>query len=146
MTIITTATINDAIAATFDEIDGLYVQSYDELTDGIADLPLLQVYWQSFREDANTNTDRRAPLKAVVASEDVFHLDLYAAVRGELAQDIPKVIEWMDKLREKMYAQTSTYFGIAGIDAVQWEGRRVNLRYGNDDYAGARFELTVKVF
>lgn len=146
MAILTTATINDAIATTFDEIDGLYVQSYGDLTDGIADTPLLQVYWQSFVEDATGNSDRRAPLKAVVMSDDVFHLDLYAAVRGELAQDIPKVMEWMDKMREKMYEQTSVYFGEAGIKGFKWSGRRVNLRYGNDDYAGARFELTVKVF
>lgn len=145
--IITTATINNAIASTFRRgIPGLKVQSFDDLTEGLPDLPLLQVYWNNFVEDEQTDTDRRAPLKAAVGSDDVFHLDLYAAVRSELYRDIPAVIRLMDDMRAVMYQQTDTYFGIEGIKGVRWEGRRANLRYGNEMYAGARFLLTVRVF
>ncbi len=148
-TLITEAQVCDAIAGTFrTQIPSLSVQSYNQLTDGIPEMPLLQVYWWKFIEDAATETDRAAAQHAVTISDDTYRLDLYAKTRSELREDVPAVMEMLSKMREAVYAQQTTYFGLTAIKSMKWQGQYAVLRYGDPltSYAGARITLTIRIF
>lgn len=148
-TLITEATVCDAIADTFrTQIPSLSVQSYNQLTDGIPELPLLQVYWWKFIEDATTDSDRAASKHTMTVSDDTYRLDLYAKTRSELREDMPAVMDMLSKMREAFYAQTTTYFGLDAIKSAKWQGQFGLLKYGEPkiSYAGARITLTIRIF
>ncbi len=146
-TLITEAQVCDAIAGTFRTlIPTLSVQSYNQLTDGIPELPLLQVYWWKFIEDAATETDRAAPQHTVTISDDTYRLLLYAKTRSELSEDMPVVMDMVSNMRGAVYAQQSTYFGLPAIKSMKWQGQYAVLRYGGEAYAGAQIILTIRIF
>lgn len=143
-TIISEATLCDAVADTMREIDGLVVQSYDQLTATIPQTPLLQVYWNAYSEEPFQSTSRMR----VINSTETLQMDLYARQRSEMREDVPAVLRWVNLIRQKYYEQPPVYFGVSEIDAVSMSARRTNLTYGepNLGYAGARFTLDIRMF
>ncbi|MBU1173637.1 MAG: hypothetical protein KKD44_29050, partial [Proteobacteria bacterium] len=99
---ITFRTINDAIETALSAATGLAKsESYDELTDGVMDYPLLQVYYQSHTVDPTGPTDRSAFGGAVRVWEILYHADLYAAQRGDLAENMDAVMTMVDEIDQE---------------------------------------------
>lgn len=145
---LTVGQICDAIEDTLDEATTLAVsQSYDELTEGLHDFPLLQVYPETGNTDASGRTDRTTFGAGVRTGFYVFHADYHACPRSFLAEDMEKVVDGIDALEIILEAQnTKPYFGLAGIRAFRYEWRRVAFRYAQQDTMGVRFIISVWIF
>src|SRR3990167_4602284 len=129
---ITLAQILDAITSTLSAATTLSrAQSYDEMTDGMNDLPTLQVYPETNEQDISGNAD------------------YYAQQRRHLGEDMAALVNGMDDMANVIEQQdTKPYFGLDGIKAFHWSWRRVTFVYGDPQlsYVGARFTITVRVF
>lgn len=145
---ITVAQMADAITTTLGAATTVArSESYNELTEGIHDYPLLQVYWQSTVNDVSGNDDRTAYRGGVRQKEYVFYADYYARPRSELKEDNAAVTNGAEALEAVLEAQNvKPYFGLAGIKAFRWQGERVAFEYGGTLYAGCRYMITLRVF
>lgn len=124
-------------------------QSYDELTEGLHDFPLLQVYPEAGTQDPSGGTDRTAFRGGVRQTEFTIHADYYARQRSHIGEDMNALVDGIDALTNIFEAQdTKPYFGLDGIQAFKWSWSRAVFTYGdpNVSYVGARFVLTVRVF
>lgn len=144
----------DAIEATLSTAVGMeQSESYDELGEALAadDLPTIQVYPQSGVGDATAWGERTAFRGGVRVTEFTIHADLYAAVRGELQENMKDVTDMIDALITVLQAagrDAPPFFGTGSepIDAFTWSWRRSTFRYSGQLYAGARFILLIRIF
>ncbi len=150
MTVWTEAEIIDAIANTLSAATGLtYPQSYNELKDGMQDMPTLQVYWDDTGQDLTGNVDRSSFGAGVRQSAVTIIADLYARQRAHLDEDMAALMPLVTAIRVVLEEQkTKPYFGLDAIKGFQWTARRVIFEYGDAavKYMGARFTITVRVF
>ena len=115
---ITIAQICDAIESTLGAaVTVARSESYDELTEGIHDLPMLQVYPEGGNQDAGGNTDRASFQAGSRQTSVMIHVDYYARPRRDLAV-VVAVIEGRQQFPERQIA------GAAEDDAI--EGRDGN--------------------
>ncbi len=152
---ITLAQIVDAIEGTLDNATTVVrSESYDELTEGVQDVPLLQVYPESGEQDIASLTDRTtfggsAPTtsKPVRQTEFIIHADYYARQRSHIGEDMAALVNGIDALQNVLEGQDAKpYFGLSYIQAFHWRWERVIFTYASIDYMGARFYITVRVF
>jgi len=148
---ITLQSVNDAIESTLSAATTLArSQSYDELTEGIPDLPLLQVYPEAWGPARTGRTHAITGGGAVRNTEWVFHADYYARIRSSIGEDMAALVPGIDAIEAVLEAQQSKpYFGLAEIESFNWEGSRVIFQYGGDalqQYMGARYVITVRVY
>lgn len=125
-------------------------QTYRELSEGIHDTPLLQVYWESLEQDTmNTSADRTTFKGGGRQTEVVIYGDLYARPRSDLAEGMDKTAVVGEEFITILEAQdTKPYFGLVGIKAFHWRLERAIFSYGNEEtkFDGARLILTLRVF
>jgi hypothetical protein len=148
---VTIVQVNSAIETTLATATGLtFTQDYDELTEGMADTPNLQVYFVEEITDPTSTSAQTTFGAGVRQVEWTFHADLYARQRSHIGEDMGALLPLVDAIRDTLEAQTGpTYFGQAGIKAIkQWTARQVVFRYGEPDlpYIGTRFIIKVRVF
>lgn len=133
-----------------------YTQSYNELSEGMADTPRLQVYPNSGTTIPPQNTTDRTTFRAVVRQTQLeIYADLYATTRSEIGEDMAILIPLIEVVIAEIEKQdTKPYFGLfdAGgepaIKAFSWSWQRVTFQY-NDPmtyYIGARFIFSLRVF
>jgi len=148
---ITLAQICDAIESTLDDATTVVrSESYDELSDGVQDTPLLQVYPENGLQSAGGATDRHTfggggdPARQ---TELTIHADYYARQRSHIGEDMAALVNGIDALQDVLEGQDQKpYFGLEGIRAFSWRWDRVVFEYAGVQYMGARFILTVRVF
>ena len=122
-------------------------QSYDELTEGVHDTPLLQVYPEGGSQSADSATDRYTFGGGVRQSQFTIHADYYAAQRVDIGQDMKALVDGIDAIQNELEAQDRTRFGYSDSNlAFRWEWNRVQFQYNEANYMGARFIITVTVF
>lgn len=153
---VTIAQICDALESVLSTATGMSVsESYDELSEGIgaADLPLIQVYWQDLMMDPSGGTDRTTFQAVIRHKRMTFHVDLYAAQRAQLDENMKSLVDMTDALLDVFEVQnTKPYFALAGIKAWQLQGAtRAIFEYtsgpmGAVHYLGVRFVLTIHVY
>jgi hypothetical protein len=151
---ITLAQICDAIESTLDDATpgtpatGITSQSYDELTEGVHDTPLLQVYPESGTQDVGGMTDRSTFSAGVRQTSVVVHADYFAEERGVgIGQEMARLVDGIDAITNVIEGQDQKpYFGLVGIKAFSWRWEHVTFDYGGVRYMGARFFITLRVF
>ena len=145
---ITLAQICDAVKTTLGAATGIAKsQSYSELTEGIEDLPLLQVYPQAGETDIAGSGDRTTFRAGVRQAEVLIHCDVLCRQRSHIDEDMAKTVEMVEAVQVVLEAQdVKPYFGLAGIKGYHWRWERVIFPYAGVEYFGARFFLTVRVF
>lgn len=147
---ITLGQIIDAIEATLSVAPTLArSMSYDKLTEGINDTPLLQVYPESGDQDPTGNTDRTTFKAAVRQTDFTINCDYYAQQRKHIGEDMAALVDGIDAMITIFEAQdTKPYFGLDGIKAFHSSWQRVVFDYGDAQirYMGARFTLTIRTF
>lgn len=155
---VTLGQIVDAVETALSTATGLLVhESYDELTEGVHDKKLLQVYPESCSPvDVSTDNDRTTSQRGVAATELVIHADLYAQQRAHIGEDMAALVPLIDAITARLEAQKrSPLFGltvtsgavtVTPIKSFKWEWRRVTFRYADADHVGARFIITLRVF
>lgn len=150
---ITLGQICNAIETTLAAATGMNrTESYDEITEGInaGDCPLMQVYWESIVIDPSGDTDRTSFSGAIRHKSIVIHVDIYASQRGNITDDMKRVVDIVDAMLDVFEVQnTKPYFGLTGIQAWHLDSAtRTLFSYAgtNIAFAGARFILTITVF
>lgn len=151
---ITITAINSAIENTLATAVGLtYSQDYDELTEGMQDMPNLQVYWFSGPDTDPTSGSARTTFKAGVRQKSItFHADLFARQRSNIGEDMSALLPLVDAIHDVLEAQQEQpYFGLeeGAIKAIEsWDPRQVVFEYGDQQirYIGARFVIKVRLF
>lgn len=149
MATITTAEINTAIATALGAAASLVrTEDFDELTEGMADAPTLQVYWEEERSDPSGTADRTAFRGGIRQTDMIFHADVYVNQRANIGEDMGRLYPLKDEIDDILQAQdTKPYFGLAGIKALmQWDARRVIFSYAGVDYIGIRYFIPIKIF
>lgn len=132
--------------------DGLHqVQNYHELTEGINDAPLAQIYWESLNSPGIGGMPAYTLPNKRYSRDVLFRVDLYVARRNNLDENMKAVVVWADRLWDKLEETVLTcdYFGDDAIWVLNWSAQRVVFSYGNTSpsllYPGVRCELTVRV-
>jgi len=147
---ITIGQILDAIELTLSSAPTLArSMSYDELTEGINDTPLLQVYPESGEQDPAGNTDRTTFVAGVRQTVLMVNCDYYAQQRKHIGEDMAALVDGIDAMFNIFEAQDQKpYFGLSGIQAFHWTFQHVTFEYGDTSikYVGARFTLTIRIF
>lgn len=147
---VTLGEICDAIEATLGAATGIQTtQSYDELKESLnkADLPLLQVYWESFDMDPSGDTDATTFQGVVRQKRIVYHADLLAATRGPgLGQEMAKAVDIADAILDVFEEQDTSFFGLDGIKSWSVSAIRGKFPYAAIDYLGVQFVITVHVY
>lgn len=150
--------IINAIEDTLDAAASLLrSQSYDQLTEGIHDYPLLQVYVENNDVDRGQQTERTSFTGATRQKGYTVYADVYARQRSNIAEDMAQLVTTVDELEDILEAQdalvahSSPLFGLteAGhpvIRSFRWSWSRVVFEYGGVQYMGARFVLNLIVF
>jgi len=154
MATVTIGQICNAIATTLSATPGLVrTQSYNQLTEGMNDLPTLQVYPENWETSMGSDTDRIAfvdPLTGIPGhryTEVVLFLDLHVRQRSQLDEDWGAAINMADALDNQLNLEGACpHFGLAGIRTFRWFAQRVIFGYAQVDYVGFRFTLTVRIF
>lgn len=150
MTTVTLGQILDAVKNTLAVAPTLArSMSYDELTEGINDTPLLQVYPEAGDQDPAGNADRTTFAAGVRQTNLTINCDYYAKTRNHIGEDMAALVNGIDAMSNIFEAQnTKPYFGLVGIKAYHWSWQRVIFEYGDSQirYMGARFTVTIRVF
>jgi hypothetical protein len=153
-TTVTLHQIVDAVETTLGTAAGLAVsETFDELTEGVHDRALLQVYPESVMPvDANTRDDRIASQRGVAITEFVIHADLYAQQRTSIGEDMAALVPLIDAITARLEAQKrSPLFGLSvgGVNPIKsfkWYWTRVVFEYAGAQHMGARFVINLRVF
>lgn len=145
---VTIAAINSGILTTLAaaNIDDLTTQDYDAISENINDLPLLRVYFDHGQTDYLSSVDRTSFGKGVVQTHLVFFVDVWAAQRSFLAENMAAVISVTDALWDVFDLQVTTFFGLDTIKEFHFNAQRVRVEEGNNKYLGTRFTLDIYVF
>ena len=129
-------------------------QSYDELTEGIHEYPLLQVYPSGNTGTAwNSETDRytfRGPVGPDPAAhhsvkEYLINVDVYARQRSHINEDMKQVVDTVNEIEDILDDQAYPVFGRDDIFSTHGAWNYVMFDYGGVLFAGARFIITVRV-
>jgi hypothetical protein len=144
------STICDAIETTLAAATGLVrTQSYDELTEGIHDWPMLQVYPESGELDPSGRTDRTTFGAGVQQDRTIIHADLYVRQRAHIGEDMSALVNMIDAIKQVLrHEGADTLFGVANLQSIHWRWERVVFIYGDPElkYVGARFYIEVLTF
>jgi len=122
-------------------------QSYDELTEGLHDFPVLQVYPASGNTDAKGQADRRTFRGGVRTGYYVFHADYHACPRSEIGENMNTVVDGIDAMEAILLAQdTKPYLGHEAIKSFHYDWEYVNFEYAGQKTVGVRFRIGVWIF
>jgi hypothetical protein len=139
--------LNSAIARALASARGIArVQDADQLTEGIPDLPLIQVVWTGM-ESLPADSDRLTFGAGVRPVELTYTVDVYARQRSHIGEDTTAAIAAADAVHQALeYAAHAPCFGLEGARALRWRAERTVFQFGAAVYAGARFTLTVTLW
>jgi hypothetical protein len=144
--------ICEAVADTIGSATGIVrVQHYDQLGEGLmnADLPLLQVYFDSFRISPPGDTDRGTFTRGMVIQRTTLNADVFCAQRHNTWEDVEITTRIASNVVDRLEAlyHTRPYFGLDGIKA--WSipsANRATIVYGQAEYMVVRFTIEVVTF
>lgn len=142
------ATLGAALVASGDLVES---QNYNELTEGMNDEKVLQIYPEeqtpvSVGSGAQKLTFGSTPF---IDEEIVIHADYYGRQRSHIGEDMAQLVSGIDAIRVNLKTQNCPNpFGLTGIANFQWSWRRTVFEYGGPElkYIGARFRLVLRTF
>jgi hypothetical protein len=152
MTSVSLDTIVDAIETTLGAAALLArSETYDELTEGIPDIPMLQVWPVSSNTDVTTGNDRKTFGAVRRVSLVTINADVYARQRSHIGEDMGALVPLITQIETILEAQTggSVLFGLTDqIKAFRWRWEHVTFTSENDNYkyVGARFIIDIWTF
>lgn len=141
-------TLGATLIASGDLVDS---QNFDQLTEGMNDERVLQIYPEeqapvSIGSGTQKLTFGSTPF---IDEEIVIHCDYYARQRSQIAEDMEQLVHGIDAIRANLKTQNCPNpFGLTGIANFQWSWQRVIFEYGSPElkYIGARFRLVLRTF
>lgn len=149
--VLTYGAVAKAIANALTNATGVVrVEAYDELSEGIPDTPMLQVYPDAAETDIESDGTGNATFGAGVRRTKInLFVDGYAKQRSYLGEDIRAQIALIDAIDGVLSNQRrKPFFGLPGIQQFRWSWQRVTYPIGDGSvkYAGVQFLIEVYVF
>jgi len=143
--------VQEAIATTLDDaLADVRVEALEDLSDGLADLPMIQVQFTGYSMDPMGGTDRSSFQGGVKQVEMNVELWGFIRQRGVFADDVVAMSEWADLIRNVLEAQDTTHFGTTGsprirsfahsTETIAWDAA------DNRSILGFRTTLTLRIF
>lgn len=143
-------TLGAALVAAGTLIDS---QNFDELTEGINDEKILQIYPEEETVVSSGSGTQKLTFGSTpfIDEEIVIHADYYARQRSHIGEDMDLLVTGIDAIRANLKTQNCPNpFDLTGIANFQWSWRRVVFEYGSQGsevkYIGARFRLVLRTF
>ena len=143
--------IHDTLANNLTTVD--YTQDYDDLTEGLANTPLVQVYWDALTTvSTGSSTDRRtfggdSNKKPVRSKTFIFHVDLYCDPRAHLDSMFVQMLPIVDEINNILEDQDQKpYFGLSGIQSYTFDATRTNIDYAGTNYPVVQWNIEIGVF
>lgn len=129
-------------------------QNYNQLTEGMNDPDVLQIYPESQSPvDSKSGATQKLTLGdangPVIQEEVTLHCDYYAKARGsDLNEDMAALIAGVDAIRANLKTQDCPPFGLTNCQSFQWSWSRATFLYGEPElkYIGARFVIILRLF
>lgn len=149
---LTLASMCDAVEGVLGAVTGITrSQSYDELTEGIQDVPLLQVWPASCTPVSTGSGTHKLTLGGADADFTVqetitIYADLFARQRSHIGEDMSALVTVSDSMRAKLKEQDCPPFALTGIQSFQWSWSAGTMEYAGVGYLRARFTLVFQVF
>ncbi len=161
--VVTYASISRAVADTLKAVRSpwgketdrhglVFVQNYDEITEGVNDWPLLRVLPNSGQTDNfASNTERSSFGGKIQATSFTIEVIGYAKPRADLAEDLAAQIALVDAVDVVLSSQKDKpQFGMQAIQAFNWKWEKATLQIGKESdaiqYAGVTFTLELFIF
>lgn len=153
MSVVTILEICESIKNTLGTAEGiLKAQGMDEITEGLEDLPLIQVYWAGFEKSSGSNTDRRTfgtpQCKPIRQTLHNIRVDVVARQRSHVNLDMKAIAVTAHAVDTVLEEQDVTpYFGNSDIKAFRYSCEYVpNFQSGDGIYSGERFTIEITLF
>lgn len=150
--------ICDAIDAALGEVlvasgDLVRSDNYDELTEGMNDQKVLQIYpdsenpVDSFGGQGQTHKMTLGS-DPVIIEEITIVCDFYARQRSHIGEDMKALVTGIDAIRANLKTQQCPIFNVAALREFQWRWERTIFEYGAPElkYIGVRFYLTFRIY
>jgi hypothetical protein len=130
-----------------------WVHNLDDLKEGLANTPCIQVYWNSLEPvSEGSATDRRtfggnASAAPIRTKRFVWSVDLYLNPRSMIDQILTKMLPYVDEINDILEAQNQKpYFGITGIQSYTWSAQRGTQEYASTMYPVCQWTIEILVF
>lgn len=141
-------TLGATLIASGDLVDS---QNFDQLTEGMNDERVLQIYPEEQSPVSVGSGTQKLTFGSTpyIDEEIVIHCDYYARQRSQIAEDMEQLVHGIDAIRANLKTQNCPNpFGLTGIANFQWSWQRVIFEYGSPElkYIGARFRLVLRTF
>jgi hypothetical protein len=152
MATVTIKQIANAINDTLGTATGIVrSEAQDELSEGITDVPLLQVYWAGLTVSAESETDRITfgddDADPTRYTQHIFHVDVVASFRQHLDQDMEAIADTCEAVITVFEAENAPpYFGLAGIKAFSYTAEPIGWENIDPQAVGERFIITISLF
>lgn len=135
------------------ELEQIYFQNYSDLSEGIANVPLIQVYWQG--HTTPDSIDRHTFRGGIKQIDATFHIDLYLDNRSNIDQIFPQMFPLLNAIDKTLQSQdTKPYFGVSkdvlkAFSIVSAERATFQYETSSDtsrSYPGVRFVISTRLF
>lgn len=150
--VVTYSSLVYAVADTLrNAITDLMVQPYDQITEGIPQTPLLQVYPDNANVDDVGSNDRASFGAQIRRTHFVVFADGFARPRSHLGEDLKAQMEMIERFDARLIEQTDApLFGLPAIQSFHWKWQRATFPIGEGpsriEYAGCRFTIDLWVW
>lgn len=128
-------------------------QNYNQLTEGMNDPDVLQIYPESGGPVSTGSSTHKMTMGdadgAVIQEEVTIHCDYYAKARGaDLNEDMAAMVAGVDAIIANLKTQDCNPFNLTNCRSFQWSWTRATFSYGEPElkYIGARFILALRLF
>jgi hypothetical protein len=127
------------------------VENYQELSEGVADLPLIQVYFESAETDSAADDVSYTTFGGVIRQTRMtIIIDSFGRQRSNLSEDSEAQVMLLDALDNQLIDHTANnqFFGLTAIKQAKWSHQMVLHVRGDQqiNYAGLRTTLTITIF
>ena len=149
---LTTAAICDAVESVLGAVTGIVrSESYDELTEGIQDVPLLQVWPASGAPVSSDSGTHKFTLGGddsdfTIQETITIYADLWAKQRAHIGEDMSKLVGALDNICAELRKQDCDPFDLEGLQSFQWSWVVGTAEWAKQLYLRVRFTLVFRVF
>lgn len=126
-------------------------ESYDELSEGIQDEQVLQIYPEQILPVSTESGTGMRTLggynDGVIHETIIITVRYFARQRSHIGDDMAVLVPGIEAIRNKLKAQTACPpFGLSNVGSFQWGGNLTTFDYGGALYIGWEWSLVFEVF
>lgn len=126
-------------------------QDYGDITEGVANTPTIQFYWENMATVSSGGDTDRQTFGGSSQPERIkdfeFRLDLYLDRSAHMHKVFGHMLPLVDAVNDVFEAQNAKpYFGVAGIKSFTFECERGQIEYSKQPYPVVQWLIGIRVF